>query len=335
MVLDDQLSNTLADAAQCTPDDISDIFTHKAVSDSLSSAGCVDTRDARCGRSWGCVRFIRADHCDAAFRKLHERADKGEDVVRVIFAPPDFMAWHSAACKAPVQATTGFGITGPGFAPGCNQEAIQQRFKLPLKPHKSEAGRSTPAANGLPNEQSIDSVEIQEVDKVASSVCIDLQCGSTSMPTSTNRKSSLGNSAQKRSQAPPGRSKLSKGRQPARIGNVGKSCRHGKRSQRGGNLPRPRLPKPPQHHAMPYGPLDTLGNLADAPTLPSGFHPVQSQFFPPSAPHVRSIIAADQGVHALIQVMVQAHYFHVCTVFTMTRGGQLVHASKRHESHLV
>lgn len=84
-----------------------------------------------CGWPWGCVCFKRADDCDAAFRKLESRAQNGEDVVRVLFAPPDYVTPHARESSKSCTATAPFGITGPGYAPGFEPDEKQPQSTIP------------------------------------------------------------------------------------------------------------------------------------------------------------------------------------------------------------
>eukprot|EP00892_Ulva_mutabilis_P003492 jgi/Ulvmu1/1514/UM011_0244.1 len=294
LVLDDQLSNTLADAAQCTPDDIVEILGHGAISESLSTAGRMGAKDVRCGRMWGYVRFKRADHCDAAFRKLQERAERGEDALRVVFAPPDYMVQHSATCGNAAPAKPAVGIKGPGFAPGHDRSSIQRSFRALAKASKSAAWA---AAHAAQSQNGTDGTQ-PDVDQVASLASTD-QFNTTVAPQLKDGKTGQDGSMLQSMQGATKRCKPGKGRSSVNTGSSCKSSRNTKRSHRADQFANCRPPGVPQHHTLQHMPANGFRNEVGARPFPWSFLHFQPQMYPTGAPHVRPMMASVPGVHAV------------------------------------
>lgn len=281
LVLDDQLKNTLSDAAQCNPDDVCHVWKHEDVSKSLSAQL---TDDPRCGKPWGCVRFSRADHCDTAFRKLKERAAKGDDVVRVVFAPPDFMSSQAVEHINATSSLPDFGIKGPGYAPGYDPASRRKYLKSQGK---------------LIRPQSSWNIRIILYVLTDAWNCSDGHCGSAAsepVKEAGKRQEIAGKQGEVATQGSmPACSKAGKGRASASTANPSKSSKIQKRSQWGSRMPKPRPPglppnRPVQFHSSGFNPmlLNVHGHRSDIVSM----HP---PIYPPAHPPVRPMMPVRPG----------------------------------------
>lgn len=300
LVSGNQLRNALAEAAQCAPDEISEIWRHEDVS---SSSSFDRASDPRCGRPWGCVRFMRADHCDAAFRNLEARAANGSegDVLRVVFAPPNFATSQEAVRPKRAPEFGDFGIKGPGYAPGFDPASKHV-------PVASPGELNTPS--GCHN------CVFNRVVSAAGVSCADGQQGSvTSQSVAKACKGASQESSKKRAVHGPSSNgpecgKPGKGRPLMNTGHPTKPGRSQKRSQRGGRLSKGRPSMVSQCQMQYRGPRGYNAVLPRLQGHCGSVAPVRPPRYLPAPQPSRPMLGSWQGALPRVRILHCLEWHH-------------------------